>query len=101
MYAGEIVERAPVDELFADPQHPYTVGLLGSIPRLDRRAEHAGDHRRHACPNMANPPPGCRFARAARSQSRPASPRRRRSSTSAPGHCVALHRRAPLERLVS
>src|SRR4030095_9155873 len=38
MYAGEIVERAPVDELFASPQHPYTVGLLGSIPRLDRRA---------------------------------------------------------------
>ena len=35
MYAGEIVERAPVDELFANPQHPYTVGLLGSIPRLD------------------------------------------------------------------
>src|SRR5579871_910789 len=38
MYAGEIVERAPVDELFASPQHPYTVGLLGSIPRLDHRA---------------------------------------------------------------
>src|SRR6202047_1662609 len=37
MYAGEIVERAPVDELFASPQHPYTVGLLGSIPRLERR----------------------------------------------------------------
>ena len=40
MYAGEIVERAGVDELFASPQHPYTVGLLGSIPRLDRRASH-------------------------------------------------------------
>src|SRR5207247_8994535 len=39
MYAGEIVERAPVDELFASPQHPYAVGLLGSIPRLDHRAE--------------------------------------------------------------
>ncbi len=37
MYAGRIVERAPVDALFADPQHPYTIGLLGSIPRLDRR----------------------------------------------------------------
>ena len=40
MYAGEIVERATVDELFDSPQHPYTVGLLGSIPRLDRRASH-------------------------------------------------------------
>jgi peptide/nickel transport system ATP-binding protein/oligopeptide transport system ATP-binding protein len=35
MYAGRIVESAPVRELFADPQHPYTIGLLGSIPRLD------------------------------------------------------------------
>jgi len=35
MYAGRIVEQAGVDALFADPQHPYTIGLLGSIPRLD------------------------------------------------------------------
>src|SRR6185312_13357171 len=39
MYAGEIVERAPVDELFANPQHPYTVGLLGSIPHLSGRRD--------------------------------------------------------------
>ena len=38
MYAGRIVEEAPVDALFADPQHPYTLGLLGSIPRLDSEA---------------------------------------------------------------
>ena len=63
MYAGEIVERAPVDELFATPQHPYTVGLLGSIPRLDRRASHLATIE-GMVPNMANPPPGCRFARA-------------------------------------
>ncbi len=35
MYAGKIVESAPVAALFADPQHPYTIGLLGSIPRID------------------------------------------------------------------
>ena len=35
MYAGKIVESAPVDAIFNDPQHPYTIGLLGSIPRLD------------------------------------------------------------------
>ena len=34
MYSGRIVERAPVDRLFAEPQHPYTIGLLGSIPQL-------------------------------------------------------------------
>ncbi|MBN8987026.1 MAG: ABC transporter ATP-binding protein [Rhizobiales bacterium] len=61
MYAGEIVERATVNELFAHPQHPYTVGLLGSIPRLDRRAAHLATIE-GMVPNMANPPPGCRFA---------------------------------------
>jgi peptide/nickel transport system ATP-binding protein len=61
MYAGEIVERAPVDELFASPQHPYTVGLLGSIPRLDRRTSHLATIE-GMVPNMTAPPSGCRFA---------------------------------------
>ena len=61
MYAGEIVERATVDELFASPQHPYTVGLLGSIPRLDRRTEHLATIE-GMVPNMSKPPGGCRFA---------------------------------------
>jgi peptide/nickel transport system ATP-binding protein len=61
MYAGEIVERAAVDELFADPQHPYTVGLLGSIPRLDRRISHLATIE-GMVPNMTTPPLGCRFA---------------------------------------
>ena len=38
MYAGEIVERAPVEELFDRPEHPYTVGLMGSLPRIDQQA---------------------------------------------------------------
>jgi len=61
MYAGEIVERAPVDELFSMPQHPYTVGLLGSIPRLDHRTEQLATIE-GMVPNMAQPPTGCRFA---------------------------------------
>jgi peptide/nickel transport system ATP-binding protein len=61
MYAGEIVERAAVDDLFANPQHPYTVGLLGSIPRLDRRISHLATIE-GMVPNMTNPPAGCRFA---------------------------------------
>jgi peptide/nickel transport system ATP-binding protein len=61
MYAGEVVERAPVNELFRMPQHPYTIGLLGSIPRLDARVEHLAALP-GAVPNMASPPPGCRFA---------------------------------------
>ena len=90
MYAGEIVERAPVDELFADPQHPYTVGLLGSIPRLDRRTAHLATIE-GMVPNMATPPPGCRFARALslcrRGLHRRAAAARDRES----GHAVALH----------
>jgi len=60
MYAGRIVERAPVASLFAAPEHPYTVGLLGSIPRLDiertRLAAIEGQ-----VPSPLAPPPGCRF----------------------------------------
>ena len=41
MYAGQIVEQATVEELFEDPQHPYTWGLLGSVPRLDRPRQSA------------------------------------------------------------
>ncbi len=61
MYAGEIVERAPADVLFEAPQHPYTVGLMASIPRLDRRVERlaAIDG---VLPDMTAPPIGCRFA---------------------------------------
>ncbi|WP_461320388.1 oligopeptide/dipeptide ABC transporter ATP-binding protein [Bradyrhizobium elkanii] len=99
MYAGEIVERAPVDELFANPQHPYTVGLLGSIPRLDRRTSHLATIE-GMVPNMANPPAGCRFAarcpfvELACTQSPP--PLAMLSPTHA-SRCI----RAPLERLVS
>jgi peptide/nickel transport system ATP-binding protein len=61
MYAGEIVERTDVDALFTTPQHPYTVGLLGSIPRLDRPSERLATIE-GMVPNMCNPPAGCRFS---------------------------------------
>ena len=61
MYAGRVVEQAGVTALFAEPQHPYTVGLLGSIPRLH------GEQRRLAAiegqvPSPLRWPVGCRFA---------------------------------------
>jgi peptide/nickel transport system ATP-binding protein len=60
MYAGQVVERAPVRELFRFPQHPYTVGLLGALPRLEqRRARLAAIE--GTVPNMTAPPKGCRF----------------------------------------
>jgi peptide/nickel transport system ATP-binding protein len=61
MYAGKIVESAPVEALFGDPQHPYTIGLLGSIPRLDvERARLATIEGTVPSPN--NQPKGCRFS---------------------------------------
>jgi peptide/nickel transport system ATP-binding protein len=63
MYAGKIVEEAPVGELFARPRHPYTQGLIRSIPRIDRPGRRirleaiAG-----TVPSLVDPPPGCRFA---------------------------------------
>ena len=60
MYAGEIVESAPSDELFRRPLHPYTVGLMNSFPPLSGPLERiigiAGSP-----PDLANPPSGCRF----------------------------------------
>jgi peptide/nickel transport system ATP-binding protein len=61
MYAGQIVERAPVATLFARPEHPYTVGLLGSIPRLDEKREQLPSIEGRV-PDMTQPPAGCRFA---------------------------------------
>jgi peptide/nickel transport system ATP-binding protein len=61
MYAGQIVERAPVEALFARPEHPYTVGLLGSIPKLDQKRERLPSIEGRV-PDMAHPPEGCRFA---------------------------------------
>jgi len=61
MYAGQIVERAAVRDLFARPEHPYTVGLLGSIPRLDEKRERLPSIEGRV-PDMTRPPEGCRFA---------------------------------------
>jgi len=61
MYAGQIVERAPVAELFSRPQHPYTVGLIGSLPRLGERRERLAAIR-GSVPVLSGRTIGCRFA---------------------------------------
>jgi peptide/nickel transport system ATP-binding protein len=99
MYAGEIVEYAPVDTLFAAPQHPYTIGLLGSIPRLDAKAEELAAIE-GMVPILTELPAGCRFA--------PRCPfvRERCTQVSPPLAAVGLnHRsrciRAPLEEVAT
>src|SRR6202043_4199960 len=58
MYAGQLVEQAPVDVLFERPEHPYTVGLLAAIPRLDRRPDQLANIEGKP-PDVTAPPPGC------------------------------------------
>jgi peptide/nickel transport system ATP-binding protein/oligopeptide transport system ATP-binding protein len=64
MYAGKVVEEAPTLTMFEDPKHPYTRGLLKSIPKLGERARH-GRHRLHEIsgivPSLYELPSGCSF----------------------------------------
>jgi peptide/nickel transport system ATP-binding protein len=64
MYAGKVVEEAPVEALFRNPRHPYTQGLIRSIPRVDRAAEHKDrlEAIPGSVPSLLHPPTGCRFA---------------------------------------
>ncbi len=60
MYAGQLVEEAPVDEIFRNPLHPYTRALLRAVPNPLRRLERL-DAIPGSVPNLVRPPPGCRF----------------------------------------
>jgi peptide/nickel transport system ATP-binding protein len=93
MYAGKVVEEADVDSLFEQPSHPYTQGLIRSIPRMDldgghkQRLEAIGG----SVPILINPAPGCRFA----PRCRHAMPLCRETEPAlreiAPGHRMACH----------
>jgi peptide/nickel transport system ATP-binding protein len=91
MYAGKVVEEAPVAELFAHPRHPYTQGLIRSIPRIDTAAVKKVRLEAIAgvVPRLIAPPEGCRFAprcRYALAACTEATPRLREV---APGHRAA------------
>jgi oligopeptide transport system ATP-binding protein len=62
MYAGHVVEMAATDELFANPRHPYTLGLLASVPRLDENRQETLTPIEGSPPDLLHPPPGCPFA---------------------------------------
>src|ERR1700758_1693239 len=64
MYAGKVVEEAGVDRLFGNPAHPYTQGLIRSIPRIDLAAvrKQRLETIAGSVPKLINPPVGCRFA---------------------------------------
>jgi oligopeptide/dipeptide ABC transporter ATP-binding protein len=62
MYAGKVVEMASAKELYANPRHPYTIGLLKSVPRLDQGRKDRLVPIEGAPPDLINPPTGCSFA---------------------------------------
>jgi peptide/nickel transport system ATP-binding protein len=98
MYAGRVAERAPAAALFATPQHPYTVGLLGAAPSLEGGAGRLASIE-GTVPDLRAPPPGCRFAprcpfAIARCETQPP------LAELSPGHRAACWR-APLESVLA
>ncbi len=61
MYAGHIAETGPTEELFANPRHPYTLGLLSSVPRLDSAGKEELQTIPGSPPDLLHPPQGCPF----------------------------------------
>ncbi len=97
MYAGRIIERGTARELYANPRHPYTLGLLRSVPRLDepRRARLAPIEGQP--PDLSRLPPGCAFVpRCAFSVERCAVERPPLQALGAPGHVSACWEAAQL-----
>ena len=91
MYAGRIAERAPVRPLFHTPRHPYTHGLIESLPRMDTPSRTPLNTIEGVVPKLTEMPPGCRFS----NRCRHADERCRREvpalESCAPGHGVACH----------
>ena len=91
MYAGKVVEEATVEELFANPRHPYTQGLIRSIPRIDLAATHKTrlEAIPGTVPKLIEPAEGCRFAGRCRHASPACSTATPPLREVSPGHKVA------------
>jgi oligopeptide/dipeptide ABC transporter ATP-binding protein len=61
MYAGKIVEKGTAHDIYEDPRHPYTIGLMASVPQLDQDVKKKLVPIRGQPPNLANVPAGCAF----------------------------------------
>ena len=90
MYASHLVELGPKNELFAHPLHPYTVGLLNSIPRLDTKTKYLTPITGSVC-NMLQPPRGCKFHPRCTHAMDICTEEVPRLQEVAPGHFVACH----------
>ena len=90
MYGGRVAEYAPVEELFRDPKHPYTQGLLRAIPRLDAERKSRLATIPGQVPGLAQMPAGCRFANRC-AHATPACAIQPALETVQPAHTVACH----------
>ena len=90
MYASHLVELGTKNELFAHPLHPYTVGLLNSIPRLDTKTKYLTPITGSVC-NMLQPPQGCKFHPRCAHAMDICTQEVPRLQEVAPGHFVACH----------
>ncbi|MBR0790548.1 ABC transporter ATP-binding protein [Bradyrhizobium manausense] len=93
MYAGKVVEEAAVDDLFADPRHPYTQGLIRSIPRIDLDSAHKTrlEAIGGSVPILIDPPVGCRFAPRCKFAMDVCTEKEPLLRQIAPGHRMACH----------
>jgi len=94
MYAGRVVEAGGVRQVFRHPEHPYTAGLLGSLPRLDQRGRRRLARIPGQPPSLVDVPPGCPFHPRCALAHQPepcAVDRPELRSTSAPDHLAACH----------
>ena len=91
MYGGKIQEIAPVEELFRNPLHPYTQGLLGSIPRVDGRKAARLTVIPGAVPDVHDMPVGCKFETRCSSRFAPCAGLEPPLIEAVPGHWVRCH----------
>jgi oligopeptide/dipeptide ABC transporter ATP-binding protein len=93
MYAGRVAEEASVERLFANPRHPYTQGLIRSIPRIDLDSEHKTrlEAIGGSVPILINPPVGCRFAPRCKFAMNVCTEKEPLLREIAPGHRMACH----------
>jgi oligopeptide/dipeptide ABC transporter ATP-binding protein len=90
MYGGSIVEVGSVEDIFERPSHPYTVGLIEAIPKLDEGRERLRGIEGNV-PNLIHPPMGCRFHPRCGSRSEKCETQKPIYQDLGKGHCVACH----------
>jgi oligopeptide/dipeptide ABC transporter ATP-binding protein len=100
MYAGSVVEQGPKASVFRDPQHPYTWGLLGSIPRVGRPRVRRLAAIPGTPPSPLAPPPGCRFAPRCRYVFEPCSSRPELRERAGRGRADACHLDAEAKKVL-